>query len=256
MAYLTKKLIINAFKKCGIQPGSVLMLHSDAIFLAQTKPKKKEDKYALLFAALDKVLGNEGTLVIPTFTYSATKNEPFILEETPSTVGEISEYFRKMPGVLRTSDPNFSVAVKGLKAQDFILTAVDNAFGSKSVFGLIDHHNAWIVCMACSLDRITFTHYVEQSIGVTYRYNKFFNYEIIKDNTTKIGRTKYYVRNLDIKSEINLLLLKKKLIMENKLHIQSLKRFSMMAVKCSDFKESAKLIINDNPLGLINEAHK
>ena len=256
MDYLCKEDIVQSFRNCGVKTGSILMLHSDAIFLAQTHSKKKDDKYALLFAALDKVLGNEGTLIIPTFTYSATKNEPFIVEETPSTVGAISEYFRKMPNVLRTSDPNFSVAVKGLKARDFVHTNVNNAFGPNSVFGLIDHHDAWIVCMACSFDNITFTHFIEQSIGVKYRYIKKFNYEIINNNTTKIGEQKYYVRDLNINSKINLLLLKEKLIQENKLQIQFLKRFTMMAVKCSDFKESAKIIINENPLGLINEAHK
>ena len=166
MTYLDKEDIVTAFRECGIRPGSVLMLHSDAIFLSQTRPMPKEDKYALFFKALDEVLGPEGTLVIPTFTYSATKGEPFVVEETPSTVGDLTEYFRKQPGVHRSRDPIFSVAIHGAKAKEFAHVEVGDAFGPKSVFGLLDHYNAGIACLACSLDRITFTHYVEQIFGV------------------------------------------------------------------------------------------
>ena len=95
------------------------MLHSDAIVLSQTKPMPAEDRNNLLFDALDEVLGPKGTIVIPTFTYSATKGKPFIVEETPSTVGDLTEFFRKQPGVLRSCDPIFSVAVRGSKAEEF-----------------------------------------------------------------------------------------------------------------------------------------
>ena len=132
MDFITKEDIIKAFRKCGISSGSVLMLHLDAIFLSQTRPMSKKDRYALFFEALDEVLGTKGTLIIPTFTYSATKGEPFIVEETPSTVGDLTEYFRKMPKVKRTRDPIFSVAVIGQKTNQFCKANIENCFGKNS----------------------------------------------------------------------------------------------------------------------------
>ena len=158
----------------------------------------------MLFDAFDEVLSSSGTLIMPSFTYSATKNEPFDVENTPSTVGDLSEYFRKMDDVIRSSDPNFSVLARGLRAKDFSNVSVDDAFGPDSAFGLVNKLNAWLVCLACSLDRITFTHFVEQKVGVKYRYTKKFPFEIVKSSLTRTGQTKYYVRDLTIDSTINL----------------------------------------------------
>ena len=255
MAYLVNEDIIQAFNNCGISDGAVVMLHSDAIFLAQTRKMKKEERCKLLFDALDEVICSKGTLIMPAFTYSATKNEPFVVENTPSTVGDLSEYFRKMKNVSRSSDPNFSIAAKGLMAKEFSSVSVDNAFGPDSAFGLLDKLNAWIVCLACSLDRITYTHFVEQAIGVKYRYIKNFSYEIVKNDISTIGETKYYVRDLTIDSRINLSNLKKDLINKNKLKISPLNRFSMMAIKCNDFRFSATEIIKKYPFGLINQGY-
>ena len=256
MAYLTKELIIDAFRKCGIQPGSVLMLHPDAIFLAQTRPMSKENRYALFFEALDEFLGQDGTLVIPTFTYSATKNEPFIVEETQSTVGGLSEYFRKIPGVLRSRDPNFSVAVRGKKSEEFANTEVKDAFGPTSIFGLLDRYNAWIACLACSFDRITYTHYVEQIFGVDYRYIKKFPYTIIENGNTNSGIVKYYVRDLKRNSAIHLYPLQKILSQKSHLINETIGRFQILAVKCHYFKTEAINLLSNNKKALILEGSK
>tara|TARA_Y100001934_G_C12371435_1_gene786533 strand:- start:1257 stop:2027 length:771 start_codon:yes stop_codon:yes gene_type:complete len=253
MTLLVKENIVQALSECGISKGAVVMLHADAIFLAQTIKMKKEDRYQILFDAFDEVLCSEGTLIMPSFTYSATKNEPFHVETTPSAVGGLSEYFRKMSNVFRSSDPNFSVLARGLRAKDFSNVSVDNAFGPNSAFGLANKLNAWLVCLACSMNRITFTHYVEQTIGVRYRYIKNFPFEIVKKNIITTGETKYYVRDLTIDSRINLSSLKENLIKKNKLKVSSLNRFSMMAVKCNDFRLSATEIIKEYPFGLINQ---
>ena len=253
MDYLTNKGIVEAFRKCGIQSGSVLMLHSDAIFLAQTRPMPKKDRYALFFEALDEVIGSQGTLIIPTFTYSATKREPFIVEETPSTVGDLTEYFRKLPGVLRSRDPIFSVAVYGAKAEEFANVEVVDAFGPGSVFELLDRYNAWIACLACSIDRITYTHYVEQIFCVDYRYYKNFPFTIIHNGSSQTGTIKYFVRDLDQKSDINLCMFSDELNKQEKLQKQPIGRFSIITVRCPFFRETALSMLSANPVVLIAE---
>ena len=253
MSYLDKKDIVEAFKKCGIQQGSVLMLHSDAIFLAQTRHMPKEDRYALLFEALNEVLGPEGTLIIPTFTYSATKGELFTVEETPSTVGELTEYFRKLPDVQRSRDPIFSVAVRGKKVEKFANAEVGDTFGEDSIFGLLDRHDAWIACLACSFDRITYTHYVEQKAGVDYRYFKNFTYEIVKKNEKERNTVRYFVRDLKRESTIKLDLLKARLEKIDKLYQSEMGKFLLSCVQSKIFRDEAKRLLMKKNNALILE---
>ena len=68
---------------------------------------------------LEEILGEDGTLVVPTFNYSFTQGDVFDIRHSPSSVCVISEYFRNRTGVVRSSDPIFSVAAKGRHANRF-----------------------------------------------------------------------------------------------------------------------------------------
>jgi aminoglycoside 3-N-acetyltransferase len=252
MDYLTKEDIIRGFRECGIRSGSVLMLHLDAIFLSQTQPMSKKDRYALFFEALNEVLGPEGTLVIPTFTYSATKGDPFIVEETPSTVGDLTEYFRKMPAVKRTRDPIFSVAVIGQKTTKFCEAKVGDSFGKNSIFDLLDQSNAWLGCVASKF-LVTHTHFVEQSVGVDYRYFKNYEYRIIENGVEQKGVLKYYVRDLKRESEMELALLEKRLKEKEQFQKGKIGRFSVSLVSSKDFRREAEYLISEKGNALIKE---
>jgi aminoglycoside 3-N-acetyltransferase len=252
MDYLDKENIVAAFRKCGMQPGAVLMLHSDAIFLAQTQLMHIEERYALFFDALDEVLGPEGTLVIPTFTYSATKGEPFVVEETPSIVGELTEYFRKLPGVLRSRDPIFSVAVRGDKAQEFSNVEVEDSFGANSVFDLLNRYDAWLGCLAGKF-LMTYTHFVEQAVNVDYRYFKEFEYTIIENGVSQEGSLRFFVRDLERESDMDLSHLKRVLTKKKLLHTVTMGRFYAYMVKCRDFRKNAEVLIAKYKNALIKE---
>ena len=252
MSYLDKEDIIQAFRKCGIKTGSVLMLHSDAIFLAQTCPMPKKDRFALFFDALKEVIGPKGTLVIPTFTYSATRKEAFIVEDTPSTVGELTEYFRKLPEVRRSRDPILSVAVLGEKSKQFCEAGVDDTFGENSVFDLLDQCNAWLGCVASKF-LVTHTHYVEQKVGVDYRFFKNFRYKIIENGKEKNGVLKYYARELNRKTGMDLIHLEKRLKAKKQFHSEKIGRFSVSIVRCEHFRHEAEDLISIKGNALIKE---
>jgi len=252
MEYLTKEDIVGAFRRCGIKSGSVLMLHSDAIFLSQTEPMSKTDRYCLFFDAMDDVLGTEGTLVIPTFTYSATIGEPFIVEETPSTVGDLTEYFRKMPAVKRSRDPIFSVAAIGQKSRQFCEVKIEDSFGKDSIFDLLDQSNAWLCSLATKF-LVTHTHFVEQAVGVDYRYFKNFNYKIIENGIEQKGALKYYVRDVSRKSQMCLVDLEKRLREKKQFQTGKIGRFNIFATRSKEFRSEAEYLISIKGNALINE---
>jgi aminoglycoside 3-N-acetyltransferase len=245
--------LAEAFKVCGVGRGDVLMLHADAIALAQLPPMSAEARFDVLFDALDDVLGPDGTLVMPTFTYSFTKGEPFEAATTPSTVGLLTEAFRTCPGVRRSGDPIFSVAARGRLADRFAQAASDDCFGPNSTFAVLAEEDAWLACLGCSLDRLTFTHYVEQAAGVDYRSFKTFTGFCVVDGVETPASVRYFVRDLDRDTVIDLSRLKADLIGNGKLATEAVGRVGLSAVRCSAFEAAARALLARNPSGLIQE---
>jgi aminoglycoside 3-N-acetyltransferase len=254
-ASLTPDALVEAFRACGIGRGDVLMLHADAIVLAQLPAISSEDRFATLFRALDEVLGTEGTLILPTFSYSATKGETFDLLRSPSAVGMLTEYFRNLPGVLRSCDPIFSVAARGCRAAEFAAVPVEDCFGPESAFGLLDRLNGWLACLGCGF-LVTFTHYVEQSVGVDYRNFKNFPARVIDaDGREKSFVSRYLVRALDRRSDADLSGLRARLIERGRLAVRPVGRIALSAVTCKAFREEAQALIGERPNALIAEGN-
>jgi aminoglycoside 3-N-acetyltransferase len=75
-----------------------------------------------VIAALERAVGPVGLLLMPSFNLvpkdlrAATWN----IRTTPSTVGWITEYFRTMPGTVRSDHYSHSVAARGKNAEAFV----------------------------------------------------------------------------------------------------------------------------------------
>jgi aminoglycoside 3-N-acetyltransferase len=245
--------IVQAFRWCGVGRGDTLMLHADAMALGQLPPMSPQARFDVLFDALDQLLGPDGTLVMPTFSYSFTKGEPFDPAATPSAVGLLSEAFRGRPGVRRSRDPIFSVAARGRLADRFVEAAADDCFGPDSAFARLAEEDAWLACLACGFDRLTFTHYVEQAVGVDYRYFKTFS-GLVRDGPTETPATvRYFVRDLDRDTVIDLSRLKAALAEAGTLATAPVGRVGLSAVRSRAFEAAARALLAQNPSGLIHE---
>jgi aminoglycoside 3-N-acetyltransferase len=244
--------IVEAFQRCGVGRGDVLMLHADAIVLAQLPPMSADARFEVLFDALDAVLGPEGTLVLPTFTYSFTKGEPFDPLTTPSTVGLLTEAFRTRPGVRRSGDPIFSVAARGRLADSFAACAADDCFGPASAFALLAKNDAWLACLGCTF-RMTFTHYLEQTRGVDYRYFKTFSGVRVEEGVEVPLSTRYFVRDLDRRTVIDLSRLKDVLVQMGTFKAGAVGRIGLSAVRCGAFEVGVDALLAQTPYGLTEE---
>jgi len=245
--------IVRAFRQSGVRSGDLLMLHSDSMVLAQLPPMSTEERCKIFFDALDEVLGPDGTLVLPTFTYSFTKKQNFNVRETPSTVGMLTNYFRVLPGVKRSRDPNFSVAVKGRLSQELTSADSDDCFGPNSVFALLEKHDAWLAAMGCGIDRLTFIHYVEQKANVNYRYFKKFSGMIESDDSETFAEVRYFVRDLERKTLLDLSGLQQILLQQKQLNVEPIGRVALNLVKCNDFLRTGMALLAEDPSALIEE---
>lgn len=250
--------VTDALRAVGVRPGSVILVHADAILATQFPAMPDEQRLDLLIDAIEAATGPAGTLLMPAFSYSFTKGEVFDVRHTPSTVGMITERFRTRPGVVRTSDPIFSFACRGRRAAELCAHPVNECFGPGSVFAALHSLNAKIVFMfflGSPLTRGgTFVHYVETAHGVDYRYKKTFPGTIISsDGQASQCSVVYNVRDLTRQSDGDLRRLQQRLADEGKLRTAQAGRARIMAVTATDFFDTAWKMLDEDPVSLIAE---
>jgi aminoglycoside 3-N-acetyltransferase len=250
--------VTDALLAIGIKKGNTLLVHADAIVAAQFPSMPTDQRLDRLIEAIEAAIGASGTLVMPAFTYSFTKDEPFDVLNTPSKVGMVSERFRTLPGVSRSADPIFSFACKGPIARELCSVRVEECFGSESVFAALHRLNAHIVDLGCSLNHGgTFVHYVETAHGVDYRYKKVFSGTVIlPDRQTFECSVVYNVRDLNRKSEHDFRRLQQRLTDDEKLRSIDVGRTQIMAVTANDLFDTAWKMLEEAPTSLIAEGAK
>ncbi len=192
--------LADNFAELGIGSPGTLMVHSSVRACLRVDGATPTAKLETIVRALDEVVG-DGVLAMPTFTYSFCNGEPFNLSRSPSTVGALTEYFRQLSGVRRTTDPIFSAALRGSvppEWEESLLTVGDvDCFGERSFFAYLREVNATLLFFGVDLEACTFIHHVEQRHGVDYRYMKNFH-GIVEDGEERAEATaSYFVRPLD-----------------------------------------------------------
>ena len=199
---IEKRLYI-LFRKLNIKRNDNVFLHSNSAGISQyIKFKKDKEKlFKVFFNLLLKKIGQNGTLVLPTYNYDFAKGKPFIHDKCNSQVGELSNFFLKEYKVKRSLDPIFSHAIKGKLRNKLLRSKVDICFGEGSIFKKIQDHNFKIFGFCCPLNAMTFLHYIEKKMEVKYRFNKKFVSTFIKNHKKKKIELKYFVgkKNIDYK---------------------------------------------------------
>jgi aminoglycoside 3-N-acetyltransferase len=99
----------------GVRAGGVLFVHSSYKSLGAV-----EGGATAVIAALECALGPSGTLLMPSFNMASRNRTEraasWDRDSTPSSVGYLTEYFRRMEGTLRSDHYSHSVAARGRDA--------------------------------------------------------------------------------------------------------------------------------------------
>ena len=101
----------------GVEPGDTLFVHSSFKSLGPVQGGAET-----VVRALEDSIGAEGLLLMPSFNLVAAdkRAETWDLETTPSTVGWITEHFRRLPATYRSDHYSHSVAGRGKGARSFV----------------------------------------------------------------------------------------------------------------------------------------
>lgn len=244
--------VASLFNFLKVPRDSDVLIHGNAAISIQGE--YRDNKFAMqeFKNRLIEYFQPNGTLLIPTFSYSFTKKLKFNRELTPSEIGKFSENFRTDSRFRRTNDPIFSFAIFGKNWENYLSADTSDCFGEKSVLGQLFLANGYLVFLGCSFNSATFVHFVEQKLQVPYRYFKSFE-GVIENSYTQKHSIRYYVRNRHIRSTTNLSNVYKEGLRQGLLTEALYGRLPVIAIKTQDFFEVAKKLLDVNPYALIEE---
>ena len=151
----------------GVGDGDIVMVHSAVFTLGHI-----ESGPSGLYHAFRNLLGDEGTLIVPTFTYSFRRDQVFDVRNTPvgAEIGAFAEYVRKLPGAIRSTDPLFSMAAIGPRADALMERSTHYCFGPGSIYEKLFAANVLFVALGITYSTgLTCFLHLERLAEVDYR---------------------------------------------------------------------------------------
>lgn len=180
--------IAEEMRALGVKESGVLLVHSSLKSLGDVTGGAES-----VIRGMNHALGEQGTLLMPALTYKTVdgiKNDEFSAKDTPSDVGALTEYFRTMPGVVRSVSPTHSVCGIGKYANEMLGEHhLDNTpCGPHSPYRLLSQIGGQILLIGCSLGTNTSMHGVEELVEPHYLFGETHKYRIYNGT-----REKYYI---------------------------------------------------------------
>jgi aminoglycoside 3-N-acetyltransferase len=159
--------LLEGLRALGLRPGQCVIMHSSfkSLGIAATP--------ADVIHTLVELLGPDGTLMAPTFTYSYAgiwQVEPFDPATTPGWGnGVLTETLRAHPGALRSAHPTYSVAALGRQAPRITEgKGLASALGAGSSYDEAHALGAHILLLGVGNNRNSSIHYAEVVAGLPY----------------------------------------------------------------------------------------
>ena len=182
MIKTSKKKFTELIESLRIKNNSTVIVHSSLFLFGKIEGGPK----TILNILISKFC-KEGTLIIPTFTYSFRRNLIYDVDKSKChpQIGIMPEIFRKEKNTYRNLDPLFSFAALGTK-KNIITRTSNNCFGKNSVFDHLFKSNGIILSLGVEMTYgITEFLHIENMANVPYRYKKKFSGFIIDHNKVR-----------------------------------------------------------------------
>lgn len=202
MDFKDKITYLDVASKLGIKKGDIVFVSSDIIqlFFYDMRINKIKPDINKFIDSFIECVGEEGTLLFPTYNWDFCRGITFDWANTPGRTGSLGNACLKRKDFKRTNHPMYSCAVWG-KDKDY-LCSIDykSSFGEDSIFGYLDKKHAKQVIIGVDLTHcFTYLHYVEEKVPqLDYRYMKDFTSTYIDSSGNKTTRTySMLVRYLD-----------------------------------------------------------
>lgn len=205
---ISKQMLVADFIKIGIKKNDSVLVHSSLskIGFVEGGPKT-------LVEALFDVVGSEGTILFPSFpaigrNKTHLEEHPFFdINNTPSQMGAVTEYFRKLDGVYRSFHPTDAVCAKGPLAEFYTNSHFGQLtpYNEQSPFRKLCSKNGKILMLGTTLNgACTNLHTLEDAVSFKFPVydEKIFEVSML-DAQGKISKMKTKVHNPDYSAKRN-----------------------------------------------------
>jgi aminoglycoside 3-N-acetyltransferase len=185
---LNQDTLAQQLRAMGIEAGDVLLVHA-----SMGRMGYLEEGPTTAVNALIGVLGPTGTLVMPSSPVKALQLDHarsgvvFDVRNTPSAMGALSEYFRTLPGTVRSLHPTEPVCARGLQAH--YLTEHHHLqptpYTPDSPWGRVATAHGKILYVGVTLANAgTSLHVLEDAVPFKFPvyYDKSFEFQVIDSN--------------------------------------------------------------------------
>ena len=232
-----KKTIRDALKSVGLKRDDTVLVHSDSTVIREISNLTWGESLDLLKECFLNIIGNNGTLVVPTFNWDFCKGQTYDHDETRSQVGMFSNNILFDDHSLRSLHPIYSFAAIGPSAISLFADISNSSFGENSVFHRLYQQNAKMVLFNSYAD-FAFVHYVEQVKKVKYRYLKYFTGSLRRNGITEVDTFDFNVRKKSDTTKFNNKGLHKLLIDSKKMKKTMIDdKYPVCQVNCRDFND-------------------
>ena len=196
---ITVDRLVNDLRACGLREGDDVLVHTSL-----SKIGYVENGPETLVSALKMVIGEKGNILMPTSPNAGLQLEyirsleAFDVKNSPSALGAITEYFRKLPNVKRSAHPTEPVACLGPDADFYTEGHLGELtpYTDRSPFARISERGGKILYVGVTFDNAgTNLHTLEDAVDFKYPvyYNEVFDVKIILENAEqKIVQTKVH----------------------------------------------------------------
>lgn len=112
----TKDTLAADLQRLGVRAGDTLFVHSSYRSLGPV-----EGGAGAVVAALEQAIGPQGLLLMPSFNLvEGDRAKAWDHAASPATTGYLCEYFRTMPGTVRSDHYSHAVAARGREAAEIV----------------------------------------------------------------------------------------------------------------------------------------
>jgi len=181
---VTRADIVEGLRNLGINAGDILHIHSSLKSMGSV-----EGGADTVIAAFMDVVGPKGLVSFPTHTWGTVNaRQPVFHEElSPSTVGLVSETFRKRPDAVRSLHPTHSVAAAGYHTLEFTAghELDDTPCGPHSPYRRLVEWKGKVVMLGINLECMTLLHAFEEMAEAPWTFSpgRQLLYTVRRDGT-------------------------------------------------------------------------
>lgn len=239
--------LVEGLKALGLAEGDAILVHSSLKSFGHVEGGAE----TVVKAALE-VLGEEGTLAVPTFDnyFWDGPDQVWDREHTPSKMGIISETVRTWPGARRSRHAPHPISAVGKYALDLAERHNQTDFSFDSPFFRLIELNAWITFVGVEFNVCTMLHLVEERAQIRYRHWVELSGTVIEDGVAAQKTFPFYKRHPRVSNDF--ITCGRELEQLGKVSEVTIGQSTIKAVRARDLYEHALARVRQDPLFLVS----